>query len=232
MPSAPQWKQRRLAVRAKRVQARRSADAPVIAAYGTTLGPKADEFIAAFDNAVRYETSRKKELHESKAAVALLHKQIRSWLPLLERDVSGFDAAAFDATPSVPDDVIQEGSQLAALLDESQGADGQPLPYRAEAIAAVNAALEAARKEWGEAEAAQTAYQQMLGAVRASEAAFDRELKAFRRSFLKTFGRQDKDYQRLRASRAAAPDEDDDLPAPPPPSAEAPPPSVSPPSAA
>lgn len=207
MPSSPQWKQRRLAVRAKRVQARRSADAPVIAAYGPTLGLKADAYIAAFDAAAHHETSRKKEVGNGKKAVLALHKQIHAWLPLLDRDIPGFKSSAFDASVETPDDVIEEGVRLLTAIDEGRDENGQLLSYRPEALTAIQTTLEVARTEWGEAEAASTAHQQLLAAVRETGAAFDKELQAFRKSLAKTFGRKDKDYQRLRASRASAPEE-------------------------
>ena len=45
--------------------------------------------------------------------------------------------------------------------------------------------------------------------------AFNTELKAFRRTLGNVVGRSDKDYQKLRADRAAMADEDDDPAAPP-----------------
>src|SRR4051812_18305973 len=79
--NTPLWKLRRLAPRAKRVQARRAADAPAVAAYGPTLLAKADAFIAAYDSAARYETTWRKEMAEGKGAIAALVAAIRAWLP-------------------------------------------------------------------------------------------------------------------------------------------------------
>ena len=76
MATTPAWKLRRLAPRAKRVQARRSADAPVLAAYTTTLPPKADAFVAAYDAAAKYENTWRREMREGKGAVAARAQQI------------------------------------------------------------------------------------------------------------------------------------------------------------
>ncbi|MFZ5785069.1 MAG: hypothetical protein ACOY3Y_01380 [Acidobacteriota bacterium] len=75
----------------------------------------------------------------------------------------------------------------------------------------------AATREWSEAEAADSTYQQLLARVRQTGATFDTELRAFRRTMLAIVGRNDKDYQKLRASRASATDTDDDPAAPSPP---------------
>lgn len=215
MPSAPLWKQRRLAVRAKRVQARRSADSPIIGAYGSTLGPAADAYCDAYDLANQYESTWKRELGEGKGAVAKLLKTMQGWLPLLTRDVPKFDASDFGDQPGVPDDVIEDGTRLRAALETATGKDGLPLSYRDAAVAALTADLAAATKEWTEAEAADAAYQKMLGDVRTTAGAFDEELKAFRRSLVALFGRNDKDFQRLRADKVMQDDEDDAPPAEP-----------------
>ena len=55
--------------------------------------------------------------------------------------------------------------------------------------------------------------------MRAASAELQRELVALRRSLLAHAGHADKDYQKLRASRAAQADEDDDAAVPPPPPA-------------
>ena len=54
MSSTSAWKLRRLAPRAKRVQARRAGDAPVLAVFAQTLPVKADAFIIAYDAAAKY----------------------------------------------------------------------------------------------------------------------------------------------------------------------------------
>lgn len=214
MPSTAMWKLRRLAPRAKRIQARRSGDSPVLGAYSTTLPGKVDAFVLAYDSAAKYENKWRREMKEGKTAVGLLLKEIRSWLPLVLRDVPDFDPSTFGDKPDVPDDVIEDGGRLIELLDEATTAEGKPLEYAVTAGGALNDALAAANKEWAEAENADSAYQQLLRDVRATGAVLDTELQAFRRSLGHVAGRNDKDYQKLRVERASHVDDEDDQNAP------------------
>lgn len=182
MSSTSAWKLRRLAPRAKRVQARRSSESPVLAAYSSTLPTKADAFIVAYDEAAKYENSWRREMREGKGAVAKLVAQIRSWLPLVSRDVPQFDASTFADKPDVPDDILEDANRLLEVFDEATDAQGQPLGYAQTATTALTDALAAANKEWSEAEAADSKYQKLLADVRAAGAVFDLELQTFRRS--------------------------------------------------
>lgn len=214
MSTIAAWKLRRLAPRAIRVQARRSGDAPVLAVYSATLPSKANAYIAAYDSAAKYENNWRREMKEGKGAAANLLVQIRSWLPLLERDVPQFDASSFGDKADVPDDIIEDGNRLLEVFDEATDADGKPLDYATVATPALNNALVAANKECGEAEAADSKYQKLLSDVRATAAIFDLELQTFRRSLSHVAGRNDKDFQKLRTERASHPDEEDDPNAP------------------
>jgi len=214
MSSIPAWKLRRLASRAIRVQTRRSGEAPVLAVYTKTLPPKAHAYIAAYDAAAKYENNWRREMNEGKGAAANLVTQIRSWLPLLERDVPQFDATTFADKPDVPDDIIEDGNRLLEVFDDATDADGKPLDYATVAIPALNESLVAANKECGEAEAADSKYQKLLSDVRATAAVFDLELQTFRRSLSHVVGRTDKDFQKLRTERASHKDEEDDPNAP------------------
>jgi hypothetical protein len=218
MSSTPFWKLRRLAQRSRRVQTRRASDAPVIAAYGTTLNPRATAYITAYDAAAKYQTKWRKEMKEGKGAIAGLVKTIRAWLPLVARDVPGFDASTFADQPDVPDDVLEDGDRLLSEVEDFKDAEEKPLAYQEAAIKELGPALQAANKEWAEAEAADKLYQDLLKDVRETAAVFDPELQAFRRSLSTVFGRSDKDFQKLRAERAGQADEDDDPNAPQPPS--------------
>jgi hypothetical protein len=80
--------------------------------------------------------------------------------------VLGFSGADYGDKPQVPDDVVEHGERLASVVDEFRDAAGNPLAYRDDALAALTAALQAAAKEWGEAEAADKEYQQMFATVR------------------------------------------------------------------
>jgi hypothetical protein len=210
MASTSAWKLRRLATRAKRVQARRSADSPVIAAYSSTLPKKADAFISAYDAAAKYENNWRREMKEGKGAVAKLVSAIRSWLPLLARDIPQFDASTFADKPDVPDDILEDAQRLLDIMDEALDAQNNPVPYASDAKSAVNSALVAANTEWTEAEAADSHYQQLLANVRASASVFDLELQTFRRSLAHVAGRNDKDFQKLRVERASQMDDEDD----------------------
>lgn len=217
--NTPQWMQRRLAARAKRITQRRAAESPAIAAYLQTIVPMAESYMNAYDRCHKYEANWKKELAEGKGAIAVLLKQIQSWLPLIKRDVLGFNAAEYGDRPQVPDDVIEDGERLASLVEEWRDAKGNPLAYQKEAVAALGAALQAAAKEWGEAEAADKEYQSLAAQVRDFSAAFQKELVPLRRTLMALVGRGDKDFQKLRADRAGQPDEDDDPNVPVPPKA-------------
>lgn len=210
MASTSAWKLRRLAPRAKRVQNRRTADSPVIAAYSATLPTRADAFIAAYDAAAKYENNWRREMNEGKGAVAKLVSAIRSWLPLLARDIPQFDTTTFADKPDVPDDIIEDAQRLLDILDEAHDAQNNPLAYANDAKSALNGALTAANLEWTEAEAADSHYQKLLATVRATAAVFDLELQTFRRTLAHVAGRNDKDFQKLRAEKAAHKDDEDD----------------------
>jgi hypothetical protein len=213
MASSPLWKLRRLAARSRRVYTRRAGDNPAVGAY-TKLVPLATAFIGAYDGAARYEATWRKEMGEGKGAVAALVSGIRAWLPRVTQDVTGFDPAGYGDKPEVPDDVMEDAERLVSLVDEHRDEAGNPLEYRDPALKALEPALAAAQKEWGEAEAADSTYQKLLSQVRTAAAAFDPELQAFRRTLAGAFGRKDKDYQKLRAERASHPDDEDDANAP------------------
>ncbi|MDI1445528.1 hypothetical protein [Polyangium sp. 6x1] len=217
MATTPAWKLRRLATRAKRVQERRASESPVLAAYSTTLPPKVDAFVAAYDAAAKYENTWRREMREGKGAVAALLRHIQSWLPLLTRDLPGFDPSTFGDKPDVPDDVIEDGNRLAEVLEEATTADGKPLAYKLAALDALSPSLVAANKEWSEAEAADATYQKLLKESRATAVVLDKEIQTFRRSLAHAVGRNDKDFQKLRVERASQKDDEDDAAAPSPP---------------
>jgi hypothetical protein len=212
MASVAYRKLRRLAPRAKRVLARRGGEDPAIAAYGATLGPKADAYIAAYDAGARYEATWKKEMKEGRGAIQGLLKTVRAWVPLVMRDVKGFDGNGFADQPDVPDDVLSDAERLLSVIGEA----GSSLNFFEPSQTAIEQSLQAAIKEWHEAEVADSSYQQLLAKVREAGATFDSELQLFRRTFGSIVGRSDKDFQKLRAERAATADEEDEPSAPPP----------------
>lgn len=210
MADVPNWKRRRLAARALRVQARRAPSSPPIKAFGATLVPKAQAFIDAYDKAAKHETTWKREMNEGRGAIAKLLVQIRSWLPVIHGDVPTLNTSTFGDNPDVPDDVIADAERLLGEATDAKTDLGEPLPYLPEIQTSLGVALEEARKDWKEAEASDSSYQLLQATARATGDAFDAELTRFRRTLAAVAGRQDKDYQKLRAARVSHPDEDDD----------------------
>lgn len=215
--ATPHWKLRRLAPRAIRIVKRRAAESPVLATYEPTIVAKANAYMAAYDRCMKFETDWRREMAEGRNASAALLKQIQLWAPLIKRDVPGFDGASFVEQAQVPDDVIEDGERMASMIDEFRDGGGNPLPYQKTALDAIGPVLQAAVKEWGEAEAADSEHQRLLGSVRRLADELQTELIPLRRSLLAAVGRSDRDYQKLRAERAGMPDDDDDPSAPPPP---------------
>jgi hypothetical protein len=217
MPSAPHWKLRRLAPRAKRVLARRTGESPALAAYSATLPGKADAFIKAYDSSAKYQTEWRREMKEGKGAVADLLKLFRGWLPLLARDVPGFDSSSFGDQPDVPDDVIEDAERILLALNGAKDKDGKALSYEDAASGVLEPAIQAAIKEWSEAEMSDAEYQSLLAMVRSTAEAFDKELQAFRLTLGSVVGRTNKDFQKLRAERASQADDEDESGGPKPP---------------
>ncbi len=213
--TTPQWKLRRLAPRAVRILKRRAGASPAVGAHMATVGPQAETYTAAYDRAVKYATTWKKEMEEGRTAVAALLKQIQAWVPLLLRDVPGFDGSVYGDKPGVPDDVLEDGERLLSVIDEARTAKGEQLSYRQQALAVLDPLVKAAVKEWGEAEAADKEYQSVMASLRTQADELQRSLVSLRHTLLIEVGRKDKDYQKLRAERAGYPDEDDDPAAPP-----------------
>ena len=222
MASATMWKLRRLAPRAVRVINRRVNDSRAIKAYEETLIPKAQTFMTAYDQSARYEATARSEMKEGNDAIDALLRNIRSWLPVVQRDIVGFDSSDYGDKPDVPDDVLEDAGRLYDVVDDYSDQDGKPLRYQDTCLTEFEPAIQRATKEWGEAEAADKTYQDLMSKVRTSAEAFDTELQAFRKTLASLVGRSDKDYQKLRAKKAQTLDEDDDPQAPEPPPVVAP----------
>ena len=211
------WKLRRLAPRTIRVIERRGSEHPAVQAYASTLVPKAEAFVAAYDASKKYESRWKSEMEEGKGAVADVLKVIQAWLPLVQRDVPGFDGSSYGDRPTVPDDVLEDGGRLFDEVHDYVDGNGAALAFRDPFLQDLEPKLQAAAKEWKEAEGADTEFQSILAKVRATAEAFDTELQGFRKTLTAVVGRRDKDFQKLRAQKAQVRDEDDDPAAPPPP---------------
>ncbi len=212
----PQRMLRRLASRFIRVAKRRASASPALESFAQTGVPKAEAFIKSYDKCQQYEADWKKEMAEGRSAIGALAVEVRTWVPQVKRDVPGFDSSTFVDRPDVPDDVIEDGERLLSTVQDYRDPQGKPLPYQGAAVEALGRALQAAAKEWAEAEAADSAYQQLLASVRELAVVMQAELVALRRTLVVVVGHADKDFQKLRVERGGFPDEDDDPNAPPP----------------
>lgn len=212
----PQRMLRRLASRFIRVLNRRASASPALASLAKTGVPKAEAFIKSYDKCQLYQADWKKEMAEGRGAILALVAVVRSWLPQVKRDVPGFDSSAFVDRPDVPDDVLEDAERLLSTIQDYRDGQGQPLSYQTEAVETLTLALQAAAKEWAEAEASDSTYQQLLASVRELSAIMQGEMVALRRTLVVVVGRSDKDFQKLRVERGGFPDEDDDPNAPPP----------------
>lgn len=213
MKGYPMWKLRRLAPRALRVLERRKSEAPVLAAYEPRLVPAAQRYIAAYDRAAGYRSTWLREMAEGRGAMAVLASTVQAWVPLVTGDIANLNSSDF-ATSPVADDVISAAERMLEMAGAHVDAQGSALPYREALVADVSARLAAGLKERSEAEAADRAYQQILADARDAYGELGVVLGAFRKSLGAVFGRNDKDFQKLRVQRAAQRDEDDDPNAP------------------
>jgi len=214
----PHWLLRRLSSRFIRVVRRRAASSTAIEAFAQLGVPKAEAYVSTYDKCQKYAADWKREMKEGRGAVTALLTAIRAWVPQVRRDVPGFDASTFADRPDVPDDVIEDAERLLGTIEDYRDTEGKPLSYQTVAVDALNRTLRSAIKEWTEAEAADSAYQQLLASVREQAAAMQAELVALRRTLIAVVGRTDRDYQKLRVERGVVVDEDDDPAAPLPPS--------------
>lgn len=207
------WKSRRLAPRAKKVIGRH-ADKPAVAAFASSLVPKADTFIVDYDTAGRHEATWRREMGEGRGAMAALDNEIAAWKPHVARERPGFDLSTIGDRPTVPEDLIEDGHALADELDEIRGADGAAPAWATAAAVSVRAKADDAERETDEAAAADVTHNEQLARVRTAKAVFDAELALFRETLRVVLGRNHPDFQKLRARKASAPDEDDDPRAP------------------
>jgi hypothetical protein len=213
MTAYPMWKLRRLAPRALRVLERRKSEAPVLAAYEPKLVPLAQVYIAAYDRAAGYRSTWLREMAEDRGAIATLASTVQGWVPLVAGDIANLNASDFAPSP-VADDVVTAARLLIDMVAGHVDAEASALPYRDVLIADVGVKIAAGLKERAEAEAADREYQQILATARVAYADFNTVLQAFRKSLGTIFGRNDKDFQKLRVQRAAQRDDDDDPGAP------------------
>lgn len=202
------WKARRFSARAKRVFERHKAN-PAVATYASIV-VKADNFAGAYDAALRYAPTHKKEFGEGRSALTALVVKLRTWAPVMGGHVVGFKESEYGDNPEVADDTLGDAERMLDIADDWKDEAGAPLAFLASLHADLDPALALATKECAEAEAADVKYQDLLRAQRESLALFDEELQRFRRTLMGLVGRSHKDYQKLRTEKGGEHDEDDD----------------------
>jgi len=210
IPNTPFWLLRRLASRCIRVHARQKGKAAGLAIFDATLPGYCDTYIERYDALRQLAKKRMKERREGKLSIKDLLHTMRIWAPILARDIEEVRAGEFGENLSVPDDVIRDTKELLKYATEHTDMAGEPLPYLDTLVADITPVLEAAEKEWGEAEEAQESYSDMRNAVHEVAVALEKDLIAYRKSLKTVVGPGHHDYQKLRVDRARAADEDDD----------------------
>jgi hypothetical protein len=206
MEAPAYWKLRRLAPRALRVLARHRGASQSIAAHEAPLKAQAQAFVLAYDAAL--------QAGPPGPAAAALAAALRAWLPILCRDVDGFDSTDFGGRPEVPDDVADEARRLVDRVRGYQDVHGAPLGYAWSCASALNAAADRTDAERRDREAADGNLAALLAKVRTSGEALEKELSAVRRTLSARLGRQHADFVKLRPQRGQQRDEDDDPSAP------------------
>ncbi|MBU1241423.1 hypothetical protein KKF84_03825 [Myxococcota bacterium] len=215
--STPFWKLRRLAARCLRVLDRKKGTDPVFSAFEFGLRPVATNFISAFDEIGKAKATLKQEKDEGRTAVERLFTVTRAWLPLLKRDIPGFETMEFTSNKDVLDDILEDAVRLhGVVMDYAEGSSA-PLPYAADCLSSLDTAINSAQKEITEAEQSDVTYQSLARSLREMATELEKQMVAFRRTLAVVSGRTDKDYQKLRLARVGTPDVDDDPAAPLPP---------------
>jgi len=201
---------RRLAARCIRIHARQRGKAPALAAYDDSLAVRAVAYVDYYDALRQAAKLRMKERREGKLAIDELIRAIRSWAPIVARDIEDVRAGEFGENTAVPDDAIRDGKELLKYGTEHVDQAGQPLSYADALKEDLGGALETAEAEWGEAEQAQEGYAALRAQVLETGILLEQDLVAYRRTLRSEIGGTHPDYQKLRIDRIRTPDADDD----------------------
>ena len=172
---------------------------PAIAGFESTLVPAANGFTDAFKAVQSHRATKSRDLIQGHADVQKLVDGVRSWLGMVARDLPGFDMDV-ELEPGSPDRVIGYAENLVAVIEHHKDA----LPYAAALLEHIGSVLVPARAEWERAQQALGDLQVMRRTLREQGIAMNRELVAFRRTLRTVLGTSNRDFQLLRASRAAA----------------------------
>ncbi len=212
MPSISQEKLRRLAARSIRVLNRHKDAAPAVGAYVGSLDTSAQAFVAAFDQVHSARPARGASRSSGKEGTENLVKTLRMWIALVDKDVPSFDRSNYLLRPVVTDDVVADGEQLLAVVEDYATGEGQGLSYADELRADVEAAIEAARADYVSHNANRAEFAALLSDARTKAEAFYEELVAFRRTLRAFLGSTHPDFGLLRnkAARPGASESDED----------------------
>lgn len=206
------WRLRRIAPRAATV-AERLADNGVVAARAATLLPTLGAFTRAYDEVSHSEIPWARDAESGRAAAFELAATARMWLPLLVRDVPGIDRSNY-LDSSISDDLVDDINHVISMLRDGRGSDGEPLPYREQAIGQIDQAVRAAHTKWLEAEASDLGYAERINDLRWKAVNFRAELAWFADAVAHVLDHGSPDYLRLLGSRAWHLDSADDCSAP------------------
>lgn len=198
MPSISQEKLRRLAARSIRVLNRHKEAAPAVGAYVGSLDTSAQAFVAAFDQVHSSRPARGASRSTGKEGTEHLVKTLRMWIALVDKDVPSFDRSNYLLRPVVTDDVVADGEQLLAVVEDYASGQGQALPYADDLRAEVEAAIEAARADYVSHNVNRAEFSTQLADARAKAEAFYEELVAFRRTLRAFLGSTHPDFGLLR----------------------------------
>jgi hypothetical protein len=168
--------------------------------------PAAAAYIKFYDDVIETQAAQRREMEKGRESLVELDRAVRSCLAIAHNAVSGSDGGNFAGGIQSPEQLISDGFKVLKLLSQLEsGAQGEPLKAQLEA------ALQAAQKQWGEAQAARMTLQQYQAELREHAKVLNRELVALRRVLRAVVGTSHLAFQTLRVSRVQpeALDEDD-----------------------
>jgi hypothetical protein len=187
----------------------RYADHSIVSARSATLLPTIGAFTRAYDEVRQGDIPWARDAVSGRPSTYELVATARMWFPLLVRDIPGIDRSNF-LDSVISDDIVDDVGRIISLLREGRGMDGEPMPYRSDAIERLDAALRAAQTQWLHAEAADLAYAERMNALRWKAVSFRAELEWFAQSVAHVLDHNASDYLRLLPSRAWYADKADD----------------------
>jgi len=192
-----QNKLRVLCERALRIYERHEQSDLVISTFGSTLVPAAQAYIQAYDDSRMHIATRNADMEAGHRVIDMLHGRIRTWIPVLSRDISGLSLGEMLARTDSPDHVIGDAQRLLSTVEAKKGS----LLYAEKFLSDIGEALSIAREDWSVARTAIVEQQGLYKQVRELGAKASSELVAFRRVLRSVIGSSHHDYQSLRRTR-------------------------------